>query len=97
MELLKEKTETEKRLDTIADQQLKDLSEFLQKNKDSKAKIILEINGNQVTCIFELGQVNELAEKFNIDIFPMMINQLLREHVQGSKEAETISEKPTTI
>ena len=89
--------ETQTRIDTIADQQRKDLSEFLQKNKDKKAKIILEINDNKVACIFELSQVNELADKFNIDVFPLMINQLLIEHVNGAKGSETITEIPTTI
>jgi hypothetical protein len=97
MELLKEKTETEKRLDTIAIEQMKDLSEFFEKNKNSKAKLTLEINDKPVTVLFELGQAQELAEKFNIDLFPMMINQLLKEHVQASKKEETIQEKPTTI
>jgi hypothetical protein len=98
MELLKEKSETEKRLDVIAIEQMKDLSEFFEKNKNSKAKLTLEINDRPVTVLFELGQAKELAEKFNIDLFPMMINQLLKEHVQeAKKEAETISDKPTTI
>lgn len=97
MELLNPNPETKQRLDVMADQQQVDLREFLEKNKDAKAYIILDINERKVSVEFKLGQVQELAEKFNIDIFPMMINQLLREHVQGSKEAETISEKPTTI
>ena len=90
------KTQTE-RLDTLADNQAKDLQEFMEKHKNSKVKIILDIDGRKVSIIFELNQVNELADKFHIDIFPMMIKQLLMEHVIGSKEAETIPEIPTTI